>query len=152
MTKMGKEEIQNLLEKNPHLVEYVEDIKKKIGNPDFYSPLPREVRDEKYPNLIYPTRGKIFIHIYRTQDMEATEYKAIEPILNDIEKEKHKQILKLIVKKAPEKRSVIADSDLKEVLTEFIDGALNLNFRYRVRNQPDRVTFHRWFYILFLHT
>ena len=121
MTKMGKEEIQNLLEKNPHLVKYVENIKKKIGNPDFYSPLPRKVRDEKYPNLIYPTKGKIFIHIYRTQDMEAPEYKAIEPILNDVEKEKHKQVLKLIVKKAPEKRSVIADSDLKDVLTELID-------------------------------
>ncbi|UCF12593.1 MAG: type II/IV secretion system ATPase subunit [Thermoplasmatales archaeon] len=121
MTKMGKEEIQNLLEKNPHLVKYVEDIKKKIGDPDFYSPLPRKVRDEKYPNLIYPTKGMIFIHIYRTQDMEAPEYKAIEPILNDVEKEKHKQILKLIVKKAPEKRSVITDSDLNVVLTELID-------------------------------
>ena len=121
MTKMSKDEIQHLMDKNPHLVNYVEDIKRKIGDPVFYSPLPHEVRDEKYPNLIYPTRGMIFIHIYRTQDMEVPEYKAIEPILNDAEKEKLKQIQKLIVKKAPEKRSVIEDNDLKEILTELID-------------------------------
>ena len=121
MTKMSKDEIQHLMDKNPHLVNYVEDIKRKIGDPVFYSPLPREVRNEKYPNLIYPTRGMIFIHIYRTQDMEVPEYKAIEPILNDAEKEKLKQIQKLIVKKAPEKRSVIEDNDLKEILTELID-------------------------------
>ncbi|EMR74558.1 ATPase, type IV secretory pathway VirB11 component like protein [Thermoplasmatales archaeon SCGC AB-540-F20] len=121
MTKMSKDEIQHLLEKNPHLVNYVEDIKRKIGDPVFYSPLPREVGDEKHPNLIYPTRGMVFIHIYRTQDMEVPEYKAIEPILNDAEKEKLKQIQKLIVKKAPEKRSVVEDNDLKEILTELID-------------------------------
>ena len=121
MTKMSKEEIQHLLEKNPHLVNYVEDIKRKIGDPVFYSPLPREVGDEKHPNLIYPTRGMVFIHIYRTQDMEVPEYKAIEPTLNDAEKEKLKQIQKLIVKKAPEKRSVVEDNDLKEILTELID-------------------------------
>ena len=118
---MSKEEIQHLLEKNPHLVNYVEDIKRKIGDPVFYSPLPREVGDEKHPNLIYPTRGMVFIHIYRTQDMEVPEYKAIEPTLNDAEKEKLKQIQKLIVKKAPEKRSVVEDNDLKEILTELID-------------------------------
>ena len=121
MTKMSKDEIQHLLEKNPHLVNYVEDIKRKIGDPVFYSPLPREVGDEKHPNLIYPTRGMVFIHIYRTQDMEVPEYKAIEPTLNDAEKEKLKQIQKLIVKKAPEKRSVVEDNDLKEILTELID-------------------------------
>ena len=121
MTKMSKDEIQHLMDKNPHLVNYVEDIKRKIGDPVFYSPLPREVGDEKHPNLIYPTRGMVFIHIYRTQDMEVPEYKAIEPILNDAEKEKLKQIQKLIVKKAPEKRSVVEDNDLKEILTELID-------------------------------
>ena len=121
MTKMSKDEIQHLMDKNPHLVNYVEDIKRKIGDPVFYSPLPREVGDEKHPNLIYPTRGMVFIHIYRTQDMEVPEYKAIEPTLNDAEKEKLKQIQKLIVKKAPEKRSVVEDNDLKEILTELID-------------------------------
>jgi flagellar protein FlaI len=121
MTKMSDEEVAKLLEKNPHLKTYIENIKEKIGQPDFYSPLPRELRDEPFPNLIYPTKGMVFVHIYRTKDMEAIEYKAVEPLLNEVEKEKHKEILKAIIKKAPEKRSVITDKELKEVLIDLLN-------------------------------
>ena len=127
MSKMGKDEIDSLIEKNPHLKTYIESIKKKMGEPAFYSPVPRELRDEKNPNFIYPTRGMVFVHIYKTQDMEAPEYRAIEPELSDAEKIKHAQILKYIVKKAPEKRSVIEDDDLKEILNELLDEATEID-------------------------
>jgi len=127
MLKMGEDEINSLMEKNPHLKTYVESIKSKMGEPAFYSPVPRELRDEKNPNFIYPTRGMILIHIYKTPDMEAPEYKAIEPVLSDAEKIKHEQILKYIVKKAPEKRSVIEDDELKEILGELLDEATEID-------------------------
>jgi len=69
----------------------------------------------------------VFVHIYKTQDMEAPEYKAIEPELSDAEKIKHAQILKDIVKKAPEKRSVIEDDELKEILSELLDDATEID-------------------------
>lgn len=121
MTTMGAEEIQKLIQDNPHLKTYLENVRKKIGDPIFYSKVPREVRDDKFPNLIYATKGLVFIHIFRTQDMEEVEYRSIEPILTDNEKEKHKQILKIIVKKVPEKDSVKTDDELKKVLQELID-------------------------------
>ena len=71
---MEKEEIQQLLNDNPHLKEYLDSIRQKMGDPVFYSKVPREVRDEAYPNFIYPTKGVVFIHIYRTQDMDEVEY------------------------------------------------------------------------------
>jgi flagellar protein FlaI len=127
MSKMGKDEINNLMKKNPHLKTYVESVKSKMGEPAFYSPVPRELRDEKNPNFIYPTRGMVLIHIYKTSDMETPEYKAIEPVLSDAEKIKHEQILKYIVKKAPEKRSVIEDDELKEILDELLDEATEID-------------------------
>jgi flagellar protein FlaI len=127
MSKMGKDEINSLMEKNPHLKTYVESVKSKMGEPAFYSPVPRELSDEKNPNFIYPTRGMVFVHIYKTPDMEAPEYKAIEPVLSDAEKIKHEQVLEYIVKKAPEKRSVIEDDDLKEILSEFLDEATEID-------------------------
>jgi flagellar protein FlaI len=127
MSKMGKGEINNLMKKNPHLKTYVESVKSKMGEPAFYSPVPRELRDEKNPNFIYPTRGMVLIHIYKTSDMETPEYKAIEPVLSDAEKIKHEQILKYIVKKAPEKRSVIEDDELKEILSELLDEATEID-------------------------
>jgi len=121
MDTMTSEEINQLLQENPHLKEYVEAVKQKMGAPIFYSKVPREVRDEEYPNFIYPTKGVVFIHIYRTQDMDEVEYHAIEPIVDDVVKIKLDEILKLIVKKAPEKKSVQTDEEMKEVLKELID-------------------------------
>jgi flagellar protein FlaI len=121
MTKMEKEEIQKLIDDNPHLKKYLEDIKKKIQDPVFYSKVSHELRDVHHPNLIYPTKGLVFIHIYKTSDMDELEYRAIEPILSITEKEKHDQILNQIVKKAPEKKSVKTDSELTGILKELID-------------------------------
>ena len=61
---MEKGEIQQLLEKHPHLKKYFESIKQKIDEPVFYTMLHFKARDEEYPNLIYPTRGSAFVHIY----------------------------------------------------------------------------------------
>lgn len=43
MPKMSEEETKEILDKNPHLKEYMEKTEKKIGRPDFYSTLPFEV-------------------------------------------------------------------------------------------------------------
>jgi archaeal flagellar protein FlaI len=124
MTEMEKDDIQQLLEKYSHLKKYVETVKQKIGNPVFYTVLPFEARDEEYPNLIYPAKGSVFIHIYKTKDMDEVEYHAIEPELSKSEKEKLDNLLKLIVKRAPEKKSVVTDDELREVLRELIDESI----------------------------
>lgn len=121
MDTMTQEDREQLLLENPHLREYVETVKQKIGDPVFYSKVPREVRDEEFPNFIYPTKGVVFIHIYRTQDMDEVEYHAIEPQVDDVIKVKLDEILRLIVKKAPQKKSVLTDEEMKEVLKELID-------------------------------
>ncbi|HWR62952.1 MAG TPA: hypothetical protein VN365_00940, partial [Candidatus Thermoplasmatota archaeon] len=116
MDVMQKEEIEQLLAENQHLKDYLESIKQKMNYPVFYSKVPREVRNESYPNLIYPTKGVVFIHIYRTMDMDEPEYHVIEPVVNDIIQQKLDMVLKLIVKKAPEKKSVLTDDEMREVL------------------------------------
>jgi len=121
MDIMQKEEIEQLLTENQHLKDYLESIKQKMNYPVFYSKVPREVRNESYPNLIYPTKGVVFIHIYRTMDMDEPEYHVIEPVVNDIIQQKLDIVLKLIVKKAPEKKSVLTDDEMREVLKELID-------------------------------
>ena len=121
MTKMNEDEKKAILEKNPHLKTYIDSVRKKIGEPTFYSLLPRELKNEKNPNIIYTTKGIVFVHIFKTPDMDEIEYRAIEPLLNDVEQVKHEELLKLIVKKAPEKDSAITDEDLKKNLQELIN-------------------------------
>lgn len=129
MPKMSEEETKEILDKNPHLKEYMEKTEKKIGRPDFYSTLPFEVRDEKNPNLIYPAQGLVFVHIFKTADMDEKEYHPIEPQLSPDEQKKHDLLLKIIVKKAPTKESVKTDDELKKILQELIDETIEIDER-----------------------
>ncbi|MEF8847778.1 MAG: type II/IV secretion system ATPase subunit [Candidatus Thermoplasmatota archaeon] len=124
MTRMEEEKSNQLLEKYDHLREYVETIKKRMQEPDFYSSVPYELRDENNPNLLYPTEGAVFVHIYKTKEMDEKEYIAIEPELNEEEQKKYEKLLRLIIKKAPEKQMVRDDEELKKVLKQLIDEIL----------------------------
>ena len=121
MTKIEKEEINQLYKKHPHLKKYVDSITRKMKEPTFYSILPREAKDEEFPNLIYSAEGAVFIHIYKTRDMDEIEYHAVEPELDENEQKKHDILLKLIVKKAPEKESILTDEELRKNLKDLID-------------------------------
>ena len=129
MTKMEPQEQAQLIKENPHLRSYLESIRIKMQEPTFYSQVPREIRDELYPNFIYPTKGVVFIHIYRTQDMDEPEYHVIEPTIDDNVQVKKEIILKKIVEKAPTKKSVLADDELKEILKELIEESISLDER-----------------------
>ena len=118
---MSDEEINTLLQKHAHLKKYINSITKKMERPVFYAVLPMTVKGEEYPNLIYAAKGTVFIHIFKTKDMDEIEYQAIEPELDDDEQIKHDRLLKLLVKKAPEKRSILTDEELREILKELID-------------------------------
>jgi len=121
MGKMDEKEVNEVISKNPHLKLYIVKIDKKSGRPDFYKHLPFEVREEKNPNLIYAAQGLVFIHIIKTADMDEKEYHVIEPLLDENEQKKHDQLLNLIVKNAPNKKSVKTDNELKDILKELID-------------------------------
>jgi len=137
MGKIEGEELNEILNKNPHLNKYIEDIKKKISEPVFYSPLPIEVKEEEFPNLIYAAQGSVFIHILKTREMDEMEYYAIEPSLNEDEQIKHDELLKIIVKKAPKKKSVITDDELKEILKELLEESIIIDEKAEKADRPD---------------
>jgi len=124
---MSSEEAQQLISSHPHLKTYIDSVTKKMELPEFYKDLPKDLKEEKYPNLIYPTKGAVFIHVYRTRDMDNSLYQAIEPQLDEHGKKKYRQLLKLLVKKAPEKQSVVTDDQLKQILTELVDEIIEID-------------------------
>jgi flagellar protein FlaI len=126
MTIMEKEELTKLIKENENLKIYIEEynknIKPRVDKPlTFFKKLPFDLKNEKYPNVIYPTKGSIFVHVYRTADMGEPEYHVVEPILNDEEKEKYKKILDLILEKVPYKKEAKDDNELREIIKEIID-------------------------------
>ncbi len=127
MSIMDEDEKEQIIQKHPHLKKYIEEVTKKMKEPVFYSALTFEVRDEEYPNLIYHGQGSIFVHIYKTRDMDELEYHVIEPLLDKNEEIKCDQVQNLIVKLAPKKESVLTDEELKEVLNELIDEIIEID-------------------------
>lgn len=122
MTAIEESEVQKLLKDNPHLKRYVQEIEKKMDRPTFYSKVPRDVKEQENPNIIYTTKGVVFIHIYKTKDMDRKEYYAIAPDLNDIEKEKKDRILQTMYEQAPNYDKFIKTQDeLRKAIKEVID-------------------------------
>ena len=127
MTQMNEAEINQLISSHHHLRSYIETITKKMKTPEFYKDLPKTIKEEKFPNVLYTTKGSVFIHVYRTPEMDDSIYQAIEPQLDEHAKKKYNMLLKLLVKKAPEKQSVVTDDQLKEILKELMDEIIVIN-------------------------
>ncbi|MCK4996652.1 MAG: type II/IV secretion system ATPase subunit, partial [Thermoplasmatales archaeon] len=121
MSEIEKAEVEKLLTDNPHLKKYVEEVEKKMGRPVFYSKVPRDVKGEEYPNLIYTTKGVVFIHIIKTREMEKPEYRAIAPELDKETQEKREIILERIYEKSHLKTKIKTQDDLRKAIREVMD-------------------------------
>jgi flagellar protein FlaI len=123
---MTDEEVKKIVQENPDLKVYLEiydkELKDRMVNPlTFYSKLPFELKNVEYPNVIYPTKGAIFVHVYRAKDMDEPEYFVVEPSLNEKEKEKYSRILNLILERAPYKDAAKDEDKLRDVIKEILD-------------------------------
>ena len=121
MSRMGENEEEELLRNNPHLKKYLESIQKKMGRPIFYSKLTGDVKGEKYPNVIYLTKEVVFIHIYRTEDMDDILYHSVEPILNEAEKKKRDELLELMYERAHLRINIKTQNELRKTIEEVLD-------------------------------
>lgn len=127
MSEMEKSEVEKLLKDNPHLGKYVEEIGKKIGTPIFYNKVPKEAKAQEFPNLIYPTKGVVFVHIFKTKDMETPEYHAIAPDLDKVAKKKQDQVLEMMYERAHFKANIKTQDDLKKAIKATIDETVVLD-------------------------
>ncbi|MCX6007640.1 MAG: type II/IV secretion system ATPase subunit, partial [Chloroflexi bacterium] len=73
---------QDLVGKNPHLLEYLEMIPiADYGMPKFYDKLDKTLGGTTSPNLIYPVKAGVFTHILYDHGDGRNTYIPIEPIL-----------------------------------------------------------------------
>ena len=129
MTQLDKADEEKLLKDNPHLKRYMEEIEKKIGRPTLYSKVPRDVKEQEYPNIIYTTKGVVFIHIFKTKEMEKPEYHAITPELIGNTKEKRERILNLIYEKAHLKTEIKTQDELRKAIKEVMEKVIIIDER-----------------------
>ena len=118
---MNREEVEKLIQQNPHLKEYLDSLRERMEMPKFFKSPPIELSEEKFPNIIYPTKGCIFVHIYRLPGMEEIEYHAIEPSLGEEEKKLKDKVMKLMLRDVVKKDIPEGDEGLRKVLKDLLD-------------------------------
>ncbi len=121
MTEIEKSEVEKLLKDNLHLKKYVEEIEKSMGSPIYYSKVPRDVKEQEFPNIIYTTRGSVFIHVFKSKDMERPEYHTVTPELDKKTKEKRDIILEMLYERAHLKTDIKTQDDLRKTIKKVID-------------------------------
>ncbi len=117
---------------NPHLKDYVTDLRKATGKmPTFFVSIPKH-KYEKIEetgmdlNLIYPvdekfpTKGPIFIHITR-DEKGARKYVALEPRLSAETQEKYNQVMDLMLKEAPYERAHDTAEEFEAVIERLVE-------------------------------
>ncbi|MDK2790264.1 MAG: archaeal flagellar protein FlaI [Methanothermococcus sp.] len=121
------DEFSNSMNRNPHLRRYVEQFKKThLKVPEFMVSLSRELKEIKYPNILYPIGDPIFIHIYGSPTTK-TKYIVIEPRLETSEeRRKYQLILDKILEYAPYGDSPENDEEFVKVLTNLYDTVTNV--------------------------
>jgi len=124
LSEINKDEEEKLIRENPHLKKYLQSISKKMDKPKFYSKIPRDLKGEENPNLIYTTKGAVFIHIYKSEGGEFTNYESIEPVLNDIQEKKRDIILERIYEQAPYQDKVKTDDEIKAAIKNFFEKSI----------------------------
>ncbi|WP_456419924.1 type II/IV secretion system ATPase subunit [Methanocaldococcus infernus] len=119
---MGEAELREAMSRNPHLQKYIENFKRiYMRVPDFLISLSRELKELKYPNIIYPIGDPIFIHIFGTPETK-TKYIVIEPRLETPEEKlKYELILDKILEIAPYEKTPESIEEFEEVLVKLFD-------------------------------
>lgn len=120
---MSEAELKEAMKRNPHLRRYIENFKRTYMRiPDFMVSLSRELKELKYPNIIYPVGDPIFIHIFGTPETK-TKYIVIEPTLETAEEKlKYKMILNKILELAPYEETPKSVEEFEEVLTRLFNA------------------------------
>lgn len=110
--------------RNPHLRQYINNFVKKTGKfPEFFPQLSRDMKEIKYPNIIYPVGDPIFIHIYGDPQTEK-KYIIVEPRIETPQEEEKYEILKdKILELAPQKKIPEETEEFERFLDELIDEA-----------------------------
>ena len=94
------EALQKAAKTHPFLATYLKALPlDEIGVPAHYTKLSRDLGKLEKPNLIYPIKGDLFVHIYPDPAGERDHYISIEPHLGidlaDLEKQVDKKLLDL---------------------------------------------------------
>ncbi len=108
-------DLGSVVQRNPHLGDYLEKAKGENRSPDFLAGLDRDDRDRETLDLVYPVGDPIFIHVYKGKAQENI-YRAVEPGLDVEDQAKYEAILDRVLMTAHEDEIPETDEEMEKLL------------------------------------
>ena len=152
ITKLGLESsptYRDALDKNSHLRDYVENIKRELGSePVYLEQLSRDLRYLKRVNIIYPVGDPIFIHIYIKTIGDRAIYHPIEPSIPKSLKRLRETVEDAIALIIDESYDFKTPDEQRDLLFKAIDEVIKIDRKlkkiedYRVENKGDHIIIH----------
>ncbi|MGC9133049.1 MAG: type II/IV secretion system ATPase subunit [Nanopusillaceae archaeon] len=122
------EDFNEALAKYSHLRNYINDISRKIGLPEWRTSLDYSLKSKEEFNILYPVGDPIFIHVYKLPTGEIY-YNVIEPELTKEEEEKLEKIQTKIVKYAVENIDLNNIEEVKKTVIDLFNKVVEVGKR-----------------------
>ncbi|MFH1055943.1 MAG: type II/IV secretion system ATPase subunit [Candidatus Altiarchaeota archaeon] len=122
-----EKEFQEAQARNPHLKEYL--ATKGLEKPEFYVQLDRSLKDNEFPNIMYPVGDPIFIHILRKPGENEIQYIAVEPQMTPRETEMFNKISDQLIKIAHSMDTSDTTEDLSDILVKLMNDLVTIDGR-----------------------
>lgn len=111
-----------------HLRNYVNNVSRTLGMPEFKTKLDKSMREIESPNIIYPVGDPIFVHITRGKDKsDNVKYNVIMPELDDDEKEYYDAIIDRIIEIAHTAKVPNSEDELKNILIDLYNQVIHIS-------------------------
>lgn len=140
-----QEPLRSQCEMERHLFDYLHLMPiENVGIPQYYDNLTPELGKIKHPNLIYPTGGGLFVHIYSDNEDSRNYYIAIEPgfseNIDDLSEAVEDRLLDFV--------DAMEDADTQEereeALLNSVDHILEIRNEETLIDKPIRSAFSRF--------
>lgn len=120
-------EFEKAIQRNPHLGEYVRKFMRDNGadEPTFMIKLSKDINKDNV-NIILPVGDPVFIHLYGTPELGEVRYYSIEPLLNDLEKQKYDSVLSIILEKSASEIVPNSEAELKELIIKLLNESVDI--------------------------
>ncbi|RLI92332.1 MAG: hypothetical protein DRO65_00125 [Candidatus Altiarchaeales archaeon] len=132
------ETLDEAMRKFPHLREYVRKIEAEIGTPEFHVQLSRDMRDIKFPNIIYPVGDPIFIGIYRSPKDNKLRYHAIQPELSPEEEQLYREVEEELIKIAHTKPVPHDIKDITPILIDLLNRVVEISEEKKIERKKKK--------------
>jgi len=153
------DDLRTVANEHDHVQKHLQSFFDQTGTYPVYSKEPTEEHATDKPNLLYPARPPIYVHVHGERGRDTTYY-CLEPTLSSEEKQLYEQVRAEVLDRSVTKPAPVEDDDFTTHLDELVDEILMVDssggsFFDRIRSSllgdqfvVDQSTYERLRYVL----